>query len=1102
MSSRTHVALLICMLSVSLMMSCGQDETFEPPKGEGPWILVDLYHTRIQNPEDYRLTKTEYNYQGTYGYARVFDHLEDNDYKWRSIRELELSPARLEGFDVLFINLVHQERPDFSADEVEAIKDFVREGGGLFVISDHTNVYYHAERINQFLVPMGVEVTYHSALEPGENSLSGLGWIAVEDFTDHPVNDGVELLGFQTGGPMRSLDPAKAQGTALTSQKAFGDFWDESTGAGFYGNWTFDGDTSKEPRGPFPVSLAAEYGKGRIIVTGDQNIYGDAFVHFGDNFRHAMNAFEWLAKQEDLSPRPLADIKPHGFNIGVDSRLSEWATGNGGLDNYYTFFVNFNRDAEVTGRGITRFDQRDDALVLPSPKAPLAPADVEAIIDYLAAGKKVVLSFELPQLQEDTYRSTIELIGQLAPDFSVTLGDEQISFEGDTDAIVDALRQIADTSVEGHAALQSNRLDVEGLELASVRVESDGDTETRTPYLLDLTSSWGEDLLSTSDGRTIARSKRVGAGELIIFVQDGFWRNRTTGISESDPPTPEALQATALQFSLMDYLKRPLMPCVTGCGPLPSSTLSLKPEGEGPWILADLYHTTKQNHEDYKLKKDDYDYQGTHGYSRAFDHLSSQGYKWRSIRQLPLTTERLEGFDTLFINLVHDDRPDFSTDEIEAIQDFVRQGGGLLVVADHSNVYYHADRINQFLIPMGIEVTPHTAIDYGAQQVTGLAWIAINELSDHPINEGIDLISFQTGGVMTPSAQGDAQVTARLSRVGFGDLWDESTGIGFYGNWVFDGDPASEPRGPLPVGMAADYGEGRVVVVGDQNMFGDVWLHFGDNFKHWLNIHEWLADAQGDVPLRQTRPRGTLIGIDTNYAGFAAGNNSPDNYYTFFVNLNRDAEITARATSHLDASDDVLVLPPANRPYDAQALLEISRYLDQGKRVVVLGESDRWVSGNTPSASVALIHALAPDFSVNVAGETISFEQTDASLHDALKDASWDRPEGRLDLESTHVNVSDLALTTFPSALPDESPSSYYVDVSSDWGERFIGSAQGADVARKKRVGSGELIIFLQDGFWRVRTLGQSEVTPPSADARAALELQYRVMEYFKRPLS
>ena len=558
--------LLLALLSAGgAPYGCGPGETYEPPYGQGPWILVDLYHTRLQNPEDFRLTEQEYNYQGTYGYARVFDHLEENGYSWRSIRELTLSPQRLEGFDVLFINLVHEERPDFTEDEIQAIDAFVRGGGGLFVIADHTNVYRHAERVNRFLEPMGIEVTYHTAVEPGQNSLSGLGWIAVEEFPAHPTNRGVELMGLQTGGPMRSLDPSRAQATALTSQASFGDLWDEQMTEGFYGNWTFDGDTTREPKGPMAVVMAAEHGAGRVVVVGDQNVYGDAFVHFGDNFRHAMNSFEWLAGQDQIASVALADIKPHGVNIGIDARLNRRALGNGGRQSYYTFFVNFNRDAEVTGRGITRFDGRDDALVLPSPQLELKPRDVDAIADYLRQGKKVVLTLELDLLGDVRYRPTIELLRQLAPELEVSAGGETISFSASAEQIARRLSAFKIERDEGAFALISPRLDVEGIALTSVSFQDVAPGESPVHGLLKMESSWGEPFLATQDGKTIARSKRLGQGELIVFLQDGFFRNRTTGESESDPPSPEALQATALQLALIDDLKRAPPPCESDC---------------------------------------------------------------------------------------------------------------------------------------------------------------------------------------------------------------------------------------------------------------------------------------------------------------------------------------------------------------------------------------------------------------------------------------------------------------------------------------------------------------------------------------------------------
>ena len=1104
MNTLLKSALMLSLLCLSIT-SCGQDETFEPPKGEGPWILVDLYHTRIQNPEDYRLTKTEYNYQGTYGYARVFDHLEDNGYKWRSIRELELSPARLKGFDVLFINLVHEERPDFSEDEVEAIKDFVAQGGGLFVISDHTNVYYHAQRINAFLNPMGINVTYHSALEPGEQSLSGLGWIAIEDFTEHPTNYGVDLLGFQTGGPMRSLDPAKAQGTALTSSSAYEDFWDESTGAGFYGDWALDIDSGLEARGPFPVAMAANYGKGRVMVVGDQNIYGDAFVHFGDNFRHVMNSFEWLAKQRQLSPTPLADIKPAGFNIGVDARLNKRAIASGAKDNYYTFFINFNRDQEVTGRGITRLDQQDDALILPSPKQEVSADDLEDIVNYLDDGKKVVLTFELNQLDQNTYRPTLDLLKKLAPDFSVQIeGGTTIRLTDTSENIASTLSAANFQKLTSPSTLQSSRLDVDGIELASVDLQTTSESSTRTPYLLKLRSAWGEPLLATAEGDyTIARSKRLGNGELIIFVQDGFWRNRTTGESESDPPTAEATQATNLQYALIDYLKKPLLPCASNCNDLPE--LSLLPTGDGFKVLVDLYHTRKQNHEDYALKKNNYDYQGTHGYSRAFAHLGSHGYNVASTRTQPLTTEALTGFDVLFINLVHEERPDFSEDEVEAIKDFVAQGGGLFVISDHTNVYYHAQRINAFLNPMGIDVTYHTAIDYAEHQITGLAWIAIDDLTTHPINEGIETISFQTGGTMAePEAGGDAVVTARLSERGYGDYWDESSGVGFYGNWKHDDDLTIEPMGSLPVGMASEYGAGRVVVVGDQNMFGDVWLHMTDNFEHWLNIYQWLArDDDRQAPLRNTKPAGFNLGVDMRYAYNTPGNTAPENYYSFFVNINRDQNFTGRALKRWDKNVDALILPPARAPYDDEAVEHILNELAQGKRVVILSEMDNLLRGDQLSYTAQLLTQIAPDFSVTTDDHEIKFNQSNESLTLDIMTHPIARQEGLLDVRSSKIALNNTTLLgNYPQARTGEDPTSYFIQASSNWGDALLTSEQGVDIARSARVNGGELIIFLQDGFWRNRTIGKSEVDVPHIRSIPAIELQYRFMEYLRSPVS
>lgn len=546
------------LLAISLSFSAGCDnETYERPTGPGTWVLVDLYHTRLQNPQDHRLYKWNYAYQGVHGYSRLFDHLKANGYPWSAIREMPLSEERLEGFNVLFINLLHEQRPDFTEEEREAIRKFVESGGGLFIISDHTNVYRHAERLNRLVQPMGLEVLYHSALDFAPNSVSGSGWIAITHMNqDHPVNQDIEMISFQTGGPVN-----KEHGISFLSEKGFADLWNEEKTDGFYGNWTFDGDESVEPKGSdVAVVAAATYGKGRVVIVGDQNIYGDAWLHFGNNFEHVLNVFEWVGQQEQVAKTPLRETKPTGFNIAHDITLSEYKPGRSSHQDYYAMFVNWNRDTTVTGRGVLKMDPEvHDALVLTTPiKVPDAE-QLERVQRFLAKGKRVVLTFEPNKLAAAA--GTLDLIKKLAPELSINVADKSIKLSGPKAEVLSALGEIKPTTLDARLSLRSASMDVADLKVASHTRKTVDKVDTISPYILPITSDWGEPLLQAVHGEQtydLARRKRVGPGELVIFVQDGFFKNQTLGTKETEEPLEGAIDAVKLQYKLIDYLKTPI----------------------------------------------------------------------------------------------------------------------------------------------------------------------------------------------------------------------------------------------------------------------------------------------------------------------------------------------------------------------------------------------------------------------------------------------------------------------------------------------------------------------------------------------------------------
>jgi hypothetical protein len=544
-----HRLAAACLILTGLFQaSCGvfDEETYHPPDGEGPWILVDLYHTRKQNHQDYRLSKGEYAYQGAFGFYRAFEHLHNNGYKSSSIRTMSLSAQRLEGFDVLFINLVDDNRPNFSQQERQNIRQWVQDGGGLFVIGDHTNVYRNADRLNPLLEPMGIEVGYHTATDqPPQYSVAGLAWIMVFDLDRHYLTRDVDMISLQTGAPVFG-----DYGIARLSDDGFADYWDETDTTGYYGNWRHDGDDTLEPRGKLPVVQAREYGQGRVVVAGDQNMFGDAWLHFGNNFELMMNTFQWLAGEETAAPLRAAPLA--GLSIGLDMSHNSFQVGRNAPNGYYAFYVNLNRDHQVSADARMDIGSYNDVLMLMDPSAAFDDDDVERVRQYFADGKTVLVSFEADEISA----ATVGLLKQIAPNFSITI--DQTNYN-----VSDGAERFEDLDVgrlQGPRTLDSGVLAVSDLDVSTLARSGQNEEQGLSPYLLAISSEWGDPFITTvnngEDTVDIARRKAIGGGELIVFIQDGFWRNRTLGNSETTPPTPQNADAIELQYRLLDYLNQ------------------------------------------------------------------------------------------------------------------------------------------------------------------------------------------------------------------------------------------------------------------------------------------------------------------------------------------------------------------------------------------------------------------------------------------------------------------------------------------------------------------------------------------------------------------
>lgn len=197
----------------------------------------------------------------------------------------------------------------------------------------------------------------------------------------------------------------------------------------------------------------------------------------------------------------------------------------------------------------------------------------------------------------------------------------------------------------------------------------------------------------------------------------------------------------------------------------------------------------------------------------------------------------------------------YAQSDLDALQTFVKQGGGLLVVAEHDNIYCSTDQQNDLLRHFGIEVQDGKAFSASEDR-----WEKI-------------------------------WVRAGASRFGVGDIRMYMVPPIVYTAPVQVLVTLNEPADPARsvAGVTVESGKGRLLCLADYeqvwNMDGQVGFYEGDNAVFMLRCVEYLAGhALASVP-RENRVmradngdeapsllldlRGSVAGMDTSPGGLS-----------------------------------------------------------------------------------------------------------------------------------------------------------------------------------------------------------------------------------------
>lgn len=357
------------VLALLLSLTCSVQAT--------PRILIDSVHAHnfLAAP-----APDEFSYHSTYGMRRGFAWLQSQGAEIEELKSGRLTAEKLKTADVVFLNLVSADLPPFFPVEIADLKNWITNGGSLFVITDHSNCYYHASKLAPLFEALDLETHFVTACDVAPHTLgTGNGWIAVSDFKPHPITQNLRAIGIQSGGTTDARF-----GLAWTSPQSWGDFWQikpygETTDLGFYGNWKKD---ETEKNGPLAVVSAKDFGKGRIVVAGDQNLFGDPFFDYLDNGKLWRNAWSWLVTEAKLNDQTAYEKWRGPTILAWEPKSANW--GNDSSRGFFHLFGQLNRvlpmraDSQIGG---------SDALVV------LADDQIlpDGLAAHLKAGKNAIV---------------------------------------------------------------------------------------------------------------------------------------------------------------------------------------------------------------------------------------------------------------------------------------------------------------------------------------------------------------------------------------------------------------------------------------------------------------------------------------------------------------------------------------------------------------------------------------------------------------------------------------------------------------------------------------------------------------------------------------
>jgi len=436
--NRSHVVFLLLAVLLTLdLLSLARDARSLIRHGvtghQEANLYYDAYHgaRHLWNRDNRR---HRIAYHTVSGYSRFYHALQEEGFDVDVVTGRGFDRAILDGYDVFFIGEQTYHARFMTEKEQRELVEWVKDGGGLFAVVEHTNAHYMADVFDLLFKDLPVRGNRDSIADLDQSQPLSPTWVDLPVAKDHPVTRGVKEYRFYNGC---TLDTD--HGVLFSSKTSWSDRFNPRDKPIQNGNKKRDPD---EKPGPHAGIAAFTHGKGRVVVVGDHNAFANPNLYWGDHHRLGMNAMAWLAGSRVnphlyllfvslatllaciflarklkvpawrilgvsllaaaviaagwIGTRPASvDLFVH---LGNDPQMKYMTKEPGG---YFTLYGQWTKEPQLKPWASTTLKPGHDALFLSAPRKRFSGAQLAVMDDYLARGKTVVYMASIDSLESE-----------------------------------------------------------------------------------------------------------------------------------------------------------------------------------------------------------------------------------------------------------------------------------------------------------------------------------------------------------------------------------------------------------------------------------------------------------------------------------------------------------------------------------------------------------------------------------------------------------------------------------------------------------------------------------------------------------------------------